>query len=155
MKIALKLLTASDLSLFKVHLRLSKQKAINLNSGIFIDQFYPALQNTFEAVPVELSIYGPAAKPAHILTRKTLRSPGSKNWRLDGEFIHDIEEDPDRFRHLQAGDYALITFSGDERPTAIQLILISQAPGPQTLQPITEGLALALWPKQHEGIKPG
>lgn len=126
MKISLKLLTASDLSLFKVHLRLSKQKAINLNSNVFVDQFYPALQSVYDAIPVELSILGPAGKPAHALTRKVLRSPGSKNWRLDGEFIHDIEEDPDRFCDLRAGDYAVLVFAGDERPKAVQLLLVSQ-----------------------------
>jgi len=124
MQIAIKKLTNSDLSFFKVHLKLSKQKAINLNSNIFVDLFFPNLSGSFETVQLQLAIAGPGGKPPYGLSRKILRSPGAKNWRLNGEFIHDPDEDMQRFSRLLAGDYAILAFEGHDRPAALTFILI-------------------------------
>lgn len=124
-KIAIKRLTASDLSFFKTHLRLSKQKAINLNSDIFIDRFYPGLRGITDPVPMPLAVIGPAGNEPHRLMRKALRPPGAKNWRLNGEVIHDPPEAPGRYDNLAENDYAIIAFQGNERPTAATLVLVS------------------------------
>lgn len=127
MRIAIKELTQSDLSFFKAHLRLSKQKAINLNAEVFIDRFYPTLRNVIDAIPFQISIVGPGGKPAHKLMRKALRSGGAKNWRLNGEFVSDPDDDAGRYDGLKEGDYAILAFEGTIKPEAATLILVSQA----------------------------
>ena len=124
-KIAIKVLTASDLSFFKVHLQLSKQKAINLNSDIFIDRFYPGLKGAQEPVVFPFTVIGPGGKAPHQLTRKALRSPGAKNWRLNGEFIHDPDGEPGRYDGLAPNDFAVMTFEGSVQPKAVTLVLVS------------------------------
>ncbi|PTL77019.1 hypothetical protein [Vitiosangium sp. GDMCC 1.1324] len=124
-KIAIKSLTSSDLSFFKVHLKLSKQKAINLNSDVFIDRFYPGLKGIYDPVFFPLTIIGPGGRAAHRLARKALRSPGAKNWRLNGEIIHDPDGEPGRYDGLAADDFAVISFEGNERPKALSLVLVS------------------------------
>ena len=123
---AIKKLTQSDLSLFKIHLKLSKQKAINLNSNIFIECYFPSLSNSFDNIHLPLAIIGPGEREEHTLSRKILRSQGSKNWRLNGEFIHNPEEDSVRYNSLCPDDYAVLIFEGAERPTAITMILVGR-----------------------------
>lgn len=124
-KIAIKSLTPSDLSFFKAHVKLSRQKAINLNSDVFIDHFYPGLKGTFDQVPIELSVIGPGGKATHRLMRKALRTQGAKNWRLNGEFIHDPDNEPGRYDGLAENDFAVLSFEGNERPRAAALVLVS------------------------------
>ena len=143
MKIAIKKLTNSDLSFFKVHLKLSKQKAINLNSNVFIEQFFPNLDRSFETIQLQLAIVGPSGKQPYWLSRKVLRSQGAKNWRLNGEFIHNLDEDINRFRHLVANDYAILAFEGSDRPTALTLILVSQSEDADLYSAIGEKFSFA------------
>lgn len=126
LRTAIKRLTQSDLSFFKVHLKLSKQKAINLNSNVFIESYFPGLSNSFDNIHLQLSIIGPGNRQQHNLSRKILRSQGSKNWRLNGEFIYNPEEDPIRYDSLIPDDYAILIFEGAERPTAITMILVGK-----------------------------
>src|SRR5207247_1725155 len=108
------------------HLKRSKQKAINLNSDVFVDVFYPALKGSYDEFPIKpLTIIGPGGKPAYALTRKAIRTPGAKNWRLDGEIIHDPTEDPGRFDGLQEDDLAILAFQGATQPDSTTLILVS------------------------------
>ena len=65
-KLALKRLTASDLTLFEWQFRnrpAGNQKAINLNRNVFIDILYPALPEVAEdhdgRLPLDVTIYGP------------------------------------------------------------------------------------------------
>lgn len=125
MKLAIKLLTQSDRSFFKVHLRFSKQKAINLNRDVFIDRLYPGLQGVYTTIGFPLSVVGPGGRAAHRLMRKVLRSEGGKNWRLNGEFIHDPDDEPGRYDLLQDDDFAIMAFDGTERPEALTLVLVS------------------------------
>ncbi|MFY0583838.1 hypothetical protein ACN28S_64595 [Cystobacter fuscus] len=138
-KIAIKSLSSSDLSFFKVHLRLSKQKAINLNSDVFIDRFYPGLKGLYDPVVFPFTIVGPGGRAAHRLTRKALRSPAAKNWRLNGEFIHDPDGEPGRYDGLAANDFAIMSFEGNERPEAVTLVLVS-ANGDAKLRAAVAGL---------------
>ena len=53
-KLALKRLTASDLTFFEWHFKnrnVGNQKAINLNADVFSDQLYPALENHYPGTP--------------------------------------------------------------------------------------------------------
>ena len=127
MKMAVKVLSQPDLSLFAAHQNLSKRRAIELNSDIFIDQFYPGLRDSYEKVIFSLVLIGPGAKPAHRLTRMVVRSLRAKSWHIKGEPIHDPDEEPGRYRTLMEGDFALILFEGHERPQAVTLILVSAA----------------------------
>jgi hypothetical protein len=65
-KLALKRLTASDLTIFKWHFEnkpAGNQKAINLNADVFIQKLYPSVPLIIEekqgTLPVNLYIYGP------------------------------------------------------------------------------------------------
>ncbi|SHH57201.1 protein of unknown function [Sporobacter termitidis DSM 10068] len=125
-KMALKKLTHSDLTFFKCYFsnqkeKPSKQKALNLNSDVFVDELYPELRKTTAntKLPVSLYIYGPGLKDAHVLQRKIVKSKGSKNWRLNGELIYSQETDPQRYDSLQPGDIALIGLDGDTIPSVV------------------------------------
>lgn len=135
-KLAVKRLTQSDLTLFYWHFvnrRNSNQKAINLNKDVFISQLYPGLQGLTEReIPVSLQIYGPNALPAYNLARKILLQ--QKNWRLDGEYINNPENSPNRFNILEPNDIAILDFVGELEPTSLRIVFLSQnAPQDKTL----------------------
>src|SRR5438552_8409291 len=99
-KIAIKRLTKSDLTFFIWHfenMSAGNQKAINLNSDIFVDTLYPGIQEAAlkqdNRFPLNLYISGPSSAEAINLQRKIVKGPAYKNWRLDGEFVRD---DPER-----------------------------------------------------------
>lgn len=128
-KIALKRLSSSDLSLFKAYFDQypsSKQKAINLNADVLVDVFYRTLESE---VPVKLIINGPGlTTQADTMRRAIIRSPGSKNRRLNGELVHNpTGRQPDRYTRLQPGDIALMEFFGGSsgQPTGISMVLVS------------------------------
>jgi hypothetical protein len=89
-KLAIKRLTASDLTLFEWHFRNQalggNQKAINLNADVFIDKLYPGLPEiaakTGGKIPLDLFIYGPGLEPEYNLQRKIVKFGTYKNWRL-------------------------------------------------------------------------
>lgn len=129
-KLALKRLTASDLTLFKWHFQnrpAGKQKAFNLDARILVDALYPALGEPssipIPRYPVDLYLLGPGVRPADNLQRKILKQ--QKNWRLNGELIDNPVETPERYNILQPGDYALLEFSGDRVPNACSVTLIA------------------------------
>jgi hypothetical protein len=126
--IAVKELSDSDLTFFRCHFerlgKTSKQKAINLNADVFIDSFYPNLQGTIKYV-FNLYIVGPGARKTHQLSRKVVRSKGSKNWRLNGELISDPENEPHRYDELRSGDFVVIGFEGIEKPESVRIVLVS------------------------------
>ena len=128
-RLALKRLSASDLSLFAHHLKKSKQKAINLNASPFTTVFYPGLKDAGSeakaAYKVDLNVFGPGLHGGHRIVRKVTKTPGGKNWRLNGEFIEDGHIPPaGRVHEMVKGDLALLEFHGDLRPETIDLYLI-------------------------------
>lgn len=132
-RIALKRLTASDLTLFEWQFRnrnAGNQKSINLNADVFIDQLFPSLPEaaveTAGRIPLDLSIYGPSYAGLHNLQRKILKGGAYKNWRLDGEFISNPPDEPQRYNVLQPGDFALFEFRGRIIPSAAKLILVAR-----------------------------
>jgi len=132
-RIALKRLTASDLTLFEWQFRnrpTGNQKSINLNTDVFIDELYPSLPEIATSrnnrIPLDLSIYGPGHSGLHNLQRKILKGSAYKNWRLDGEYINNPDDEPERYNVLQPGDIAVFDFSGTVVPDAAKLVLISQ-----------------------------
>lgn len=95
-KLAAKRLTASDLTLFEWHYKnknAGNQKAINLNANVFVDELFPVLPEIADRqdgrIPLDLQIYGPGHKELHNLQRKIIKIGSYKNWRLNGEFIHN------------------------------------------------------------------
>lgn len=137
-RMALKRLTGSDLTFFDYHYQNrtfgeSKQKAINLNIDVFLDELYPALRGMGGArINVLTTIYGPGALGAFMpapATRPILNNNG-KNWRLNGATIPDDPAHLERFRDLNAGDLALFRFRGDPVPTETDVLLISAAADP-------------------------
>lgn len=125
-KLAIKKLTHSDLTFFQCYFyaqkdKKSKQKALNLNSDVLVDEFYPDQKNVTAntRIPVSLYIYGPGMQEVHMLQRKILKSPGSKNWRLNGELIYSPEENLDRYAALKPGDIAVLGFEGKLKPSSI------------------------------------
>jgi hypothetical protein len=145
-QIALKLLRQSDLTLFDpiwqrdndwlrrgMIDRVSKQKAINLNAREFLDKLYPGVREAAQAgltrIPLSVTIYGPNGAGAHEIARKAVRSPGSKNWRLNGETIHEPEGEAGRYSRLAEGDLALLRFDGEPQPAAVVMALLAAATG--------------------------
>ncbi len=129
-KIALKRLTASDLTLFKWHFLnrpAGKQKAFNLDARILVTALYPMLSQPSSVpiprYPIDLDLLGPGLMPAHNLQRKILKQ--QKNWRLNGELIDNPEDSPGRYDVLSPGDFAVFEFSGDIVPVSAKVILIS------------------------------
>ncbi len=131
-RLALKRLSASDLTLFECHYRTTpgaKQKAFNLDRAIFIDQLYPGLPDRLDIakdrLPLDLSIYGPGTAGLHNLQRKVLKQ--QKNWRLNGELIYSPENDSGRYLPLVKGDFAIIEFIGDTEPQSARMCLVAAA----------------------------
>lgn len=130
-KLALKRLTASDLTLFETQFRklgAGNQKAINLNRDVFVSDLYPGVAALPDTVfPLSMSIFGPSGKGAHLISRKIIKNPSYKNWRLNGEFIKDPEDDPTRYDELAPSDLAVLSFEGEgDAPTALTMTLLSQ-----------------------------
>jgi hypothetical protein len=129
-KVAIKRLTASDLTFLKAKLGVetqSKQKAINLNADVFVDRLFPALHGYAQPVPLTLEIFGPGGSDVYSLTRKIVPpSGGYKNWRLNGEFVVDPEDQAGRFDSLRANDIAVLAFSGGSRPERLRLYFLAQ-----------------------------
>lgn len=126
----MKRLTESDLTLFNDiydGVTGGKQKAINLDSSILVDQLYPNLVSLpgEKRFPVFLTIIGPNGAGPHKMTRKVLRQ--QKNWRLNGELISSPVDQPGRYSNLRTGDYALLEFVGDNVPKEINAYLLSSA----------------------------
>lgn len=133
-RIAIKRLTASDLTVFEHHFRTieaGNQKAINLNANVFIDQLYPNLAEAAEAadgrLPLDLFIYGPAGAGELNLQRKIIKWGTYKNWRLDGEYISNPDDSPERFNALAPGDLAVLEFEGHPVPVLARLVLLADA----------------------------
>ena len=140
-KLALKRLTASDLTFFEWHFRnrnAGNQKAINLNADVFTGQLYPALdaivRRSQNKLGIDLWIAGPGAAEPVNLQRKIIKGAAYKNWRLDGEFIYNPEDAPERFNLLRPGDIALLGFEGELSPDTVTLLLVGKdAPQDQIL----------------------
>jgi len=134
-KLALKRLAKSDLSFFEYHFAnetygKNRQKGINLNTDVFVDQFYPnALATIGTHRPVLTTIFGPGTADAYSPppgTRPITYNNG-KNWRLDGGTIPDDPRSPARFHALAPGDLVLFRFRGDPAPNEVDVILVSAA----------------------------
>jgi len=130
-RVAIKQLTASDLSFFAPHLKRSKQKAINLNADVFVEVFYPNLAGRLDEFPFRLNIVGPGGRWPHVLTRKAIRTAGAKNWRLDGEIVHNPADQADRYDRLAEDDFAVIAFEGDDHPKVATVVLVSASEDPE------------------------
>ncbi len=149
-RIALKRLTASDLTLFEWQFRNQKtggnQKSINLNADVFVSKLFPALPDAAAElngrIPLDLYIYGPGLAPVHNLQRKIVKTGSYKNWRLNGEYIPNPEDQKDRFNVLQPNDFAVFDFRGRIIPTSAKLLLVSQAMPADSL--VYKGLAALL-----------
>jgi hypothetical protein len=142
--LALKKLAPSDLTFFeRLYRRGNKsgQKCINLNADVFIAQFYRDLDDiagqTNGEVRVGLTIFGPSNATPYNLTRKITKGKRKgrrtdrpqkqyKNWRLNGEFIYDPEDQPGRFDVLSDYDLALLAFDGKPAPTQVTLFLLAK-----------------------------
>ena len=129
-KLALKRLTASDLTFFKWHFRnhpAGNQKAFNLDARILADTLYPELSRpSAQRTPVYLlaiHLFGPGLVQPYTLARKILKQ--QKNWRLNGEQIDNPDDDPERYNILAPGDFALFEFSGNDRPEAVKINFVA------------------------------
>ncbi len=129
-KLAIKRLTASDLTFFEWQYRksASKQKAINLNADIFVDQLYPGLNDPSSPrrFPVDTFIYGPGFGEEYNLQRKVLKPEGAKNWRLNGEIIRNPDDNMQRFNSLEANDFVVFAFNDGMFPISIHMVFISK-----------------------------
>lgn len=129
MKVAAKLLTVSDLTLFRaqydIHKGITKQKAINLNRSIFINEFFPALASENNKFRVGLSLFGPGRAPSLSTAHTATILRQKKNWRLDGRLIESPPDFPNRFDELAEGDIAVLGFFGTVVPSGVSILLVS------------------------------
>lgn len=131
-KIALKRLSASDLTFFKWHFDNQtgdiRQKSINLNARVFIDQLYPALPQTPQGLAgwlsIDVLIFGPGLAEPLQIQRKIVKGPAYKNWRLNGEIVPD---DMQRFEPLAVNDFVLLEFIGEIVPTQVRALFVAAA----------------------------
>lgn len=129
-RIAIKKMSASDLTFFAHHYDIGRthQKCINLNVRPFIKEFYPGLEKAPGSYNVTLNILGPGLHPRKTLARKVNKSGSSKNWRLNGEFVHDDDLPPAKRVHgLVAEDLSIIEFHGDLKPETVDLYLLQES----------------------------
>jgi hypothetical protein len=131
-KLAIKRLTTSDLTFFASQYKnnpSSKQKAINLNADVFIEELYPGLRDSAsrERFPIDVFIYGPGLEREHNLQRKIVKTLGAKNWRLNGEIVENPEDSPQRFNALAANDFAIFDFNEGIIPVSLTLVFIAAA----------------------------
>jgi hypothetical protein len=131
-RLALKRLTASDLTFFQwqfVHRNAGNQKAINLNADVFIDMLYPNLPESTQSqngrIPLDLYLYGPGLAPEYNLQRKIVKFGTYKNWRMNGEFVTNPPDDPDRFNILNPGDFCLFDFQGELIPNTARVVFVA------------------------------
>ncbi|MGB8345847.1 MAG: DUF3883 domain-containing protein [Ktedonobacteraceae bacterium] len=129
-KLAIKRLTASELSFFKWQYYQnpsSKQKAINLNADVFVDRLYPGLGDPSSPgrFPVDVLIYGPGLEGSYNLQRKILKS--HKNWRLNGEIVANPEGSLQRFDALTVGDFVIFDFNEGLYPSSVTLLFLAAA----------------------------
>ncbi len=132
-KLALKRLTKSDLTFFAWHNKnrpAGNQKAVNLNANVLTGKLYPELdtiaRHRQNKLGIDLWITGPAAAEPHNLQRKIIKGERYKNWRLDGEVVHNPEDTPERFDILEPDDIALLGFEGELYPHSITLLLVAK-----------------------------
>ncbi|TLU71229.1 DUF3883 domain-containing protein [Lichenicoccus roseus] len=145
--IAIKSLSASDLTLldrFFGVINRTGQKCINLNADVFVQLFYPDIETLTAArggeVPVPITVFGPAAAPALRMNRSITKGDSYKNWRLNGETMHDPREQPDRFAHLQRHDLAVMAFDGRGLPERVTIVFLARD------EPVDASLYAALAP---------
>lgn len=131
-RLAVKKLTGSDLTLFEWQFRnrnAGNQKSINLNADVFIDRLYPALPSTDEGrggrLPLDLFLFGPGNAKAWNLQRKIIKGGSYKNWRLNGEYITNPDDQPERFNSLYPGDFAIFDFEGELVPTIARIVFVA------------------------------
>ncbi|MCC7275383.1 MAG: hypothetical protein IT561_22130 [Alphaproteobacteria bacterium] len=139
-RLALKSLTASDLTFFEIQFRTSNvgnQKSINLNGDVFVDELYPVLSPLAKeqreiTIGLPIKIFGPAAAGEELIQRKIVTGRNYKNWRLNGEFVKDPIGQAGRFDWLSVGDLAVMGFDGLAEPRALTLVLLAQSAGQDT-----------------------
>jgi len=131
-RLAIKRLTASDLTFFETLFRtldVGNQKSINLNADVFVEQLYPNLPDLIttlgDRIPISLTILGPSGAGPYVLARAITKREAYKNWRLNGEFVHDPDGEPHRFDDMSAGDIAVMDFAGEPGPQKLTLLLVS------------------------------
>ena len=131
-KLTIKKLTASDLTLFEWHFRnknAGNQKSINLNRNVFIDKLFPTLPEIADSkggrLPLDIHIYGPGLCGDYNLQRKIIKHGTYKNWRLNGEYIYNPDDNQDRFNCLEANDYVLFEFTGEFQPESTRAFFIA------------------------------
>jgi hypothetical protein len=132
-KLCIKRLTASDLTLFEWHFRnrnAGNQKSINLNSDVFVGHLYPALPDIARQqggkLSLDLFIAGPGGAAELNLQRKIVKTGSYKNWRLNGEFIHNPPDSPERYNCLRENDFAVMEFRGDVFPDTARIVLLAK-----------------------------
>ncbi|MCD2166747.1 protein NO VEIN domain-containing protein [Comamonas koreensis] len=132
-KLALKKLTASDLSFFHTyytkHPKVA-QKGFNLDKKVIETAFFPSLTAVIDSLPdqrspVALTVIGPGGAAPDLLMRKILKQ--EKNWRLNGEVIYNPDHQPTRYDALLPDDFALLEFSGAGSPNAVKMVLLAAA----------------------------
>jgi hypothetical protein len=97
---------------------------------VFVAELYPALPEVAPSFdgrfPVDLYLYGPSGATEINLQRKITKRDTYKNWRLNGETIHDPTNESGRFSGMESGDLALFEFNDGAYPIRVRTVLLSR-----------------------------
>jgi hypothetical protein len=97
---------------------------------VFVDVLYPSITETplgkEGRIPLELYVYGPGMNGQCNLTRKILKGPSYKNWRLNGEYVENPDDNPERFNALVPTDFVIFSFDGELYPTSASAVFVAQ-----------------------------
>jgi hypothetical protein len=131
-KMIVKKLSLEDLNLFK-H-RASKNDApkangIRLDHNVLVGEIYPSLpeilENKQNRIMMTLNIFGPGVAQKYCIQRRIQKKGTNKNYFLNGEFIADPEDEPERFHVLQPGDIVILEFFGDFEPYSARVFFVA------------------------------
>jgi len=93
-------------------------------------RFFPGLKVLLQPLPqkaahVDLTFMGPGLATTYTLARKI--KIDAKNLRLNGEMVHDPDDQPGRFDALREDDFVLLEFGGAHLPDTVNAVLIALA----------------------------
>lgn len=127
-----KRLVASELILFKSLFdrrtelglkKTTKQKAICPTTEL-MSRRYPHLRPNWEG-RIDLNVFGPGMRGRETFKERLLSRQGqADNWRIE----HDVDDRPlgSPYAVMEVGDFAVMEFHGDRKPTAVDMFLVSR-----------------------------
>jgi len=103
----------------------NRQKAVNLDSRVFVQQLYPGLKPG-QRFDVNVAVVGPDSSEVQNVSLVIQKQ--KKNWRLEGPTIRNPAADPARYNGIAINDYLLLEFvdGTDGYPRAVTMQILTR-----------------------------